>query len=651
MMFYCTHMHAHANTWTCRDKKAAKSPDMLGQDHSGSRKALPKALPPPSSTPHPPSLPGKEKQEKGKGEGGEGEGEAALTKAQLKRRKKKAAQKAGSGEGSPPLEGGGAKEEGDLASKTEKTATKKSAGDEKGGGAVSMAKSGSGETRSEPKVVKAVKEELNKLDLSPTTEDPSFVSAKEDTPPSSATEKPKPAVPLAVVPSHAPGGVVRAKGETLPRVPTEVTPPLSFQNLKQLVQSLKDSDTETRGGDLSVASASSAKPRPPSMEAFKPENIVNVTRTPPELVYAAKMIAEGPRKFPDWEKPEVVKAEIRKTADALWRAVRENPDQLNLKMVDKTDFLKDLCTLSYPIIADLLESVNSLAEPLTSADLDPSLPKMVSVMADPFGIYKEGVDPPDTGAIVFVKRKNKVRGLQPRPEPLEKPVRAAPPPESSAVTPKGATPLCGPVDKDDTPPPNLKSASVLAKLAAISKTGYAGRQEGADRQQVRDQLMELMAQALVDEEDEDEATLDYNFLSIESTHLPPTVRALVEKGRGRGEELETVIINRRDYLEMVKTVRAIGVPHDQVRHHDTESIVCFPSELQMDNCMFDPEKAFEPKEDDKIGHGVVEKYLEPPPAESAPAEPDPEEEIYEISDAEARFIAQDDVPMVRRMGP
>ena len=278
----------------------------------------------------------------------------------------------------------------------------------------------------------------------------------------------------------------------------------------------------------------------------------SISKPPPKLVAAAKAVSG--KELPDAHNPDLVLAERAMLEAALFRAVSESPVGLRLSDAEQVNITQELSNLSYPVVADLLESVNSLAAPIPPATPTSSKTRMVSVLVDPFRVYK-GVSEPSSGAVAFIKRKNKIR------PPIERPKRK----------------------------PKLTSAESREELlAAVDKAA----KNIQDPLQAR--LARLMASAMAEggfsdsdsEEEEEDESLDYNFYSLPSTRLPPKLREMVESVE-RNEEMVPLIIDKSEYGTVIRAVRKYGVSHETGRHVDTESLLCFPSELKLDQCRFD----------------------------------------------------------------
>lgn len=286
------------------------------------------------------------------------------------------------------------------------------------------------------------------------------------------------------------------------------------------------------------------------------ENIIHHLKS---LRDSVKLIAVPPRAPPpsqkaEWEEGCVsLLSEQEKMEEVLIKAALSDPATANLADKDKVEMLKDLAALSYPVVGDLLESVNSLAMSLDS--VDPHAPVMVSVLVDPFCVYDGGTNP-RTGAIAFVKRKNKVRPpmpIRPRSAPFGNPFPGEGEPPRQPASPSSILPpslVCRSDCKEDAPP------SRLAKIMADAIN--SGLHEDLDEQQ----------------------SIDYTFVSLESMHLPGRLKRVAES-RERGAELEALLVSKEEYRQVMVAVKKYGESHAKIRHRDTESMLFFPSQLKL----------------------------------------------------------------------
>lgn len=301
--------------------------------------------------------------------------------------------------------------------------------------------------------------------------------------------------------------------------------------------------------------------------------------------------SKNKRTIPDWGDPTMAASEQKKMESVLLKASMTNPVTLYLPEEDRVDLIRDLSKLTYPVVADLLESVNTLAFPLS--ERDPTPPRKVSVLVDPFCIYEDGDTDPTTGAIAFIKSKNKVRPpipCKPR-RPITEPTPATILPLSPRVfhstskptiSSSSAPPLLMPPSSQENPTPTPPAA----ECKKLDKTPN-----------VISKLAEIMAEALEEElleerekerqknekgEDPHDQEMDYNFLSLDSTHLPTPVRNMVESTE-REMEMETVMITKADYRHTMEAVAKYGVSHSKTRHRDTDSVVLLPNELKMEH--------------------------------------------------------------------
>ena len=214
---------------------------------------------------------------------------------------------------------------------------------------------------------------------------------------------------------------------------------------------------------------------------------------------------------------------------AFLEVLKENAVALHLSEEGRKTMTSELAAISYPIIADLLEFANSLAVPLPDK---PTKPTRVSVLLDPFNLYRDGSDPPGN-SIGFMKMKNTVRSPSQPPRPvIEKPV--------SRKKPASAT---------------------------------ATKDEQSKEEEEDDDIEE--------EEDEDELSMDY--YSLEVQYLPVAIERAVQ--RGQGVKMESFPISKIDLKAMMASVEKHGIPHERERHQDTVSLVCYPSENKLDEML------------------------------------------------------------------
>lgn len=269
--------------------------------------------------------------------------------------------------------------------------------------------------------------------------------------------------------------------------------------------------------------------------------------SPLELLQAVNSnCADDDDLYPDCEQSKIILAEQDRMYDVLMEAMCDNPDNQNLSSTDRVELIKDLAALTYPVVADLIDSVDTLSKPLEAFGRNAQ--KRVSVLIDPFCIY-DGTTSPTTGAIAFVKRKNRVR------EPLPiKPKKFDP--FANFVPPRR------PVSPTHILPPSLRMPS---------EKGEAGPSR----------LAKLMAEAVNSgiEEDVDDQSLDYAFTSLSSAHFPKRLRELLES-EDRDGEMYPLIISTEEYKQVMMNAKKYGISHMDIRHTDTESVVFFPSRLE-----------------------------------------------------------------------
>lgn len=306
-----------------------------------------------------------------------------------------------------------------------------------------------------------------------------------------------------------------------------------------------DNQQEKKAGqtnlEADVGGASTTKPLPhehASSSATAEEGGAAKLTTDPMLPWVA-------------EPSQHLLSEQQRMEDVLVDALYSNPDNRNLSESQTAEPIKNLVALTYPLVVDLLDSVNNLSRPLE--DFDPGPPKSVSVMVDPFSIYK-GHTTPTTGAIAFVKRKNKVRGPAPR----------------------------GEKKKDTGPPPPLPAD--LDARALSASTILPPSMRLADEVDGSSRLAKLMVEAVRtgvqnDDGSEDEPKLDYSFVSLPSSRLPRRLRALVESNERDGE-MHPLMIDIQEFRDALVNTKRYGVVSPDGRHQDTESVVFFPSRLE-----------------------------------------------------------------------
>ena len=196
----------------------------------------------------------------------------------------------------------------------------------------------------------------------------------------------------------------------------------------------------------------------------------------------------------------------------------------------KIAMIKDLAITTYPVVSDLLNSMNTLARPLDA--YGPREPIRVSVLADPFSLY-HGDAVPESGAIAFIRRQSVVR------DPL-------------SVIPVPTLPD----SRRGSMPPFFKITENfgLSQAAKMTSEGTAQRKK-------------------------DVPSMQYVFVSLESKYFPSPLRGVFESMERRGE-LRTVMVSEAEYREVLISVERYGIPHADVRHDDRESVIFFPSDME-----------------------------------------------------------------------
>ena len=347
------------------------------------------------------------------------------------------------------------------------------------------------------------------------------------------------------------------RGDPRPKLFQQVPPlPLAVPpNTSSDVTPQKHLEGKGRGANLlnsGTSPSASGVSKPASKSAATKEK-----PTPPSAKPVTNSSSES-TSLP-WALTPAGLSEKEKTQRILTEAALNAPLPEGMSVEEVKYLVKDLTSLSYPVIISLMDSVNVLPTRQPVQDLGKA--KMVSVMPDPFFINTGGPDP-RSGAIVFLKTKN---GTKPLSQGAESD------------------------DEDTSGPSSVLSALRLATTGQNPSNNIKLNHKGSDERSFEDDKPRTMANMLakiLEEEPKlgsDEEVVDYSFKSIKSTYLPKQLRELVESEE-RGEELETTYISGEDFKLLLKNLREHGVVHQKNMKNclDTETILCLPSALNFD---------------------------------------------------------------------
>ena len=347
--------------------------------------------------------------------------------------------------------------------------------------------------------------------------------------------------------------------------PTKYTiPPSKSESSSVSASSKSASKNGTKAGNKPIPPAKAAAVGVPKSVSKLYKPTAEVSRPPGNYTSTASRIlneAKAKDLFRAENDSPMAQVEQAKTKKVLSEAAANSETDMSEEAVE--ELIQDLSALSYPVIADLLESVNTL--PSSPPKSDPSQthrPKNVSVLADPFCMLTDGSTEPDQGAIAFVKRKTKVSPPPRRALPSSDPTHSK--------------------DAKENGPAALDSSLVPATSGATGSKGPESDSDGARNDTpMTDRLSYLLSELSKESKDEEEKVMDYTFHSMSSSLLPKRLRDLVESEE-RGEAMEPMIISQEEYQEMLVNLKEHGTSHVEGESKDTESVLCLPSQLNLD---------------------------------------------------------------------
>jgi hypothetical protein len=396
-------------------------------------------------------------------------------------------------------------------------------------------------------------------------------------------EVPVEAMPLPPRPRDHPGTLVEdASPETIqeiigkyaqdiPKTGDADEQELSESQMRLLEHIIRNMDIETLKRTMEELDASCSS----DDEDAEPEDFeVSMARAMPTLALRQAYILPDPGSPPvptpaPAPKPIAVQKKVKeltpeamaerdRMSAAFLNTIMENPVALYMSEEVRLKITAELAEKSYPLVAALLEFANSLAAPLPD---EPTEPKRVSVLLDPFKLYTE--KQPSNSSLAFVKTKSRVR------------------------------PPCNPHG--------------VLKTSSIEVTATV--QPDKAQQNIQDTLQAGVAKVVSETTTSaKDKNIDLVFQSMEVRRLPPAVQEFVKRRRGEGMDL--LPFTKTDMRVMMAAVKKYGVAHDKVRHQDTETLVCFPSEAKLDRCLMDALKRGDVDEDSdliEVVRGVEEE--------------------------------------------